>query len=42
MKIGILLLYSRVWFVKNANSHGFHDFFNNLLGAACRLGPAGP
>ena len=31
MKIGILLLYSRVRFVKDANLHSYHELFNNLL-----------
>ncbi len=31
MKIGILSFFSRAWFVKNADFHGFHEFFNNLL-----------
>lgn len=31
MESGVRLLYSPVWFVKNANFHGFDELFNNLI-----------
>ena len=42
MKIGVLVPYSRAWFVKNANFLGFHEFFNNLSSDAISSTPPAP